>query len=340
MKPSNHTISLLLCDPVTLVSKAGVVEPYLFARVGAISNKNLKEAEHFLKAYKPKQPSDMSYATRINVLPKPDTSDESLILDVGCGPNDYISAIPGRHIFLDDIMDVYVDKLAAAHDGLRVCARTELMPLASSSIDIIYSINMIDHVDDMPETIAEIHRVLKPGGKVYLQTYFNSHPLLETEPGVFDRYFLDHYIRPLFDFERVRTYAIGDPAISSSYTMDVLAAVLVAKVSPLPIRKSRNRYVSEDYIGPQSLISNAIREFSAGRDASHLLGPLEFESCYDIHRDLLLAWGNIVRGEFGSANSSLKKLLTVERIRKNPYARIALLTLENRRISAASQNRA
>lgn len=338
MKPDASLLKSILVDPVTLSPlEAPETDPFLDARVGGLSNKNEKEIHHFLKAYAPQNPSLASYLRRVPGLPKPSTDENSVILDIGCGPYDCISAIPGRHIFLDDIMDVYVDKLSASHDGLRICARTELMPVATSSVDIVYSVNMIDHVDDMSETILEIHRILKHTGKVYLQTYFNSHPLLETEPGVFDRNFLDNHVSPYFNTEFIRTFAMGDPALPSSYTMDILACVLSPKDAPTKSLKPRSRYYDAGYIGPQSRISNAIRELSDGRDGASYLVGLENEDCYALHLQLLRAWGMIVRNEFGPANSLLKELKTWERVRKNPFARIAILTLENKRISASTR---
>lgn len=341
MKPSDVQISRILADPVSLRPSAEYqLEPYLDARVGGLSNKNDQEISHFVRAYAPRGAAETSYARRIKILPTPATESDSIILDIGCGPYDSISAIQGKHIFLDDIMDAYVDKLSATHDGLRVCARTELMPFSDRSIDVVYSINMIDHVDDMPETMAEVHRVLKPGGKVYMQTYYNSHPLLETEPGVFDRFFLDMYIRPYFDIEHLQTYAMGDPAISPSYTMDVLACVLSAKDRTISNRKPRERYLASDYLAPQSLISQAIRDFDAGRNGGARIEELEGDPCYDIHLFLLRAWKMLAEADFGGANNALKDMLKMERVRKNPYARIAVLTLENKRLALATKRSA
>ena len=326
-----------IVNPITLEPvQVDFSLPYLNFRSGGLSNKNSQETAHFLKAYSPQSPEASSYARRIKVLPNPDTAADSVILDIGCGPYDCISAIPGCHIFLDDIMDAYVDKLNTNHNGLRLCARTELMPIRSASVDLIYSINMIDHVDDMPETLFEMHRVLKNGARVYLQTYFNSHPLLETEPGIFDRYFLDTYVRPYFDLEVLRTFAVGDPAISEAYTMDILAAVLVKREKGLPPRKARDRYLDAEFLGPQSLISTAIGLLKAGGSVDEILPKMLGDKCYDIHMAMLHCWNLVNKGDFGGANGAIKALGQHPRVKRNPFARIALLTIENRRIALAS----
>ena len=162
------------------------------------------------------------------------------------------------HIFVDDIMDSFADDLDAEFDGIKCCARTELLPFADNSIDLLYSINMLDHVDDMPQTLYEMRRVLKPTGKIYLQSYYNSHPLLETEPGVFDFAFLEDYVLKYFDAEYVKTFSVGDPAISISYTMDIISCVLEKNDTVIEAPKPRDRYESQSYFGPQSRIPMAI----------------------------------------------------------------------------------
>lgn len=317
-------------EPVTIdPSKDGIHD----FSTGEKSNKNEMEIDHFLKNFKKKPADECSYTKRIKSLPKPDLNNDSVVLDIGCGPYDCISDLPGHKIYLDDIIQTYVERLSASFSGMCVDARTELMPFANNSIDLIYSVNMIDHVDDMPETVFELHRVLRNGGALYLQSYYNSHPLLETEPGVFDRHFIDNYISPYFEIETLSTFAVGDPAISSSYTQDIVSAVLVRKDVELPARKSRDRY-KDKYVGPQSVISNAISTLKTGRneDIKEILDQLEGEDCYKVHWSLLTAWDEIIDGDFGAANNRLKDMLTWERVRKNPYARIALMATEAKRL--------
>lgn len=57
----------------------------------------------------------------------------------------------------------------------------EKMPFKSESIDIITSINSIDHVSSLTDSVNEIHRVLKKGGVFLLATDIHAHPT-PTEP--------------------------------------------------------------------------------------------------------------------------------------------------------------
>jgi SAM-dependent methyltransferase len=328
-----HPVTLAPLTESELAGGAG----YLALRSGGLSIKNDRELDHFRKAFVPSAPADRLYARRIKAVPAPLTTDQTLVLDIGCGPYDCLSAMPGTHIFLDDLMNLYVEELGAEFAGTRVCARTELMPFADDSVDIIYSVNMIDHVDDMPETVKEMHRILKPAGAVHCQTYWNSHPLLPTEPGVFDRYFLDEFVCPYFEIEHLQTFAMGDPAISRSYTMDVAGFVLRKRPGTVRLVKPRSRYENPSFLGPQSHISAAIHDMD--RDELDLaqvhVEALTDDIGYVLHHELLTARLAVQRGELGAANQLLKVARSNERVRGNPYARIAIAEIETRRLQAA-----
>ena len=51
-----------------------------------------------------------------------------------------------------------------------VLAPGQALPFASESIDAVVSFHVLEHVDDVQQTFAEMWRVLKPGGALYLTT--------------------------------------------------------------------------------------------------------------------------------------------------------------------------
>jgi ubiquinone/menaquinone biosynthesis C-methylase UbiE len=55
--------------------------------------------------------------------------------------------------------------------GLGVQADARFIPLGDSTVDVVYSSGVLHHSPDMARSIAEIHRVLKPGGKAYIMLY-------------------------------------------------------------------------------------------------------------------------------------------------------------------------
>lgn len=50
----------------------------------------------------------------------------------------------------------------------------EAMPFASDSIDIVIANHVLEHVGDVDKALAEIRRVLKPGGHAILQTPYSA----------------------------------------------------------------------------------------------------------------------------------------------------------------------
>jgi len=56
-------------------------------------------------------------------------------------------------------------------EGMGIQADVRFIPLASSSLDIVYSSGVLHHSPDIARSIAEIYRVLKPGGKAYVMLY-------------------------------------------------------------------------------------------------------------------------------------------------------------------------
>lgn len=331
-------------DPVSLEAIADLPglerDGCYHLRAGGLSRKNRSEMAHFLSSYQPLSAAEKCYATKIRILPAPQTTDQTRILDIGCGPYDCISAIAGQHFFLDDIMDLYCEELGVRSDGMRISARTELMPFRDGAFDVIYAINMIDHVDDMPATLLEIHRVLAPGGTVYVQSYFNSHPLLATEPGVFDAHFERAYIRPLFEVRHYQTYAVGDPNISASYNMPIVAAVLGKKhvrAEDMPAAKPRARYSDPGYHGPQSAIIEALGAIDAGEleRARALIDRLSAEAFYEIQMRMLDAKLDIARGELRSAGDKLAEVAQHDRVRNSGLARVAVFELQAQRARAA-----
>lgn len=49
-----------------------------------------------------------------------------------------------------------------------VAGSAERLPLPSSSVDAVISLNALHHLDDLPTAMVEVARVLRPGGRVLL----------------------------------------------------------------------------------------------------------------------------------------------------------------------------
>lgn len=97
------------------------------------------------------------------------------VLDVGCGTG-YGSAILAsqvQHVVGIDASEQAVDRAQAGRqmDNLEfaVMSATEL-DLPSASFDAAYSIQVIEHIEEVERHLSEIVRILRPGGKFVIAT--------------------------------------------------------------------------------------------------------------------------------------------------------------------------
>lgn len=102
------------------------------------------------------------------------------IVDLGCGPGVHTKALSQR--FADArvlAMDWSLPMLkrAGAERGWlrkrfeRIAADGNALPLAESSVDLLYSNLMLPWCADLPATLNSFRRVLKPGGLVLFSTF-------------------------------------------------------------------------------------------------------------------------------------------------------------------------
>jgi 2-polyprenyl-6-hydroxyphenyl methylase/3-demethylubiquinone-9 3-methyltransferase len=93
------------------------------------------------------------------------------ILDLGCGGG-YLPEELTRLFSQVYGVDASRNSLAVAHEhachtdlqiSYRV-ARAESLPFAEASFDVVTCCDVLEHVDDLDRTLAEVARVLKPGG--------------------------------------------------------------------------------------------------------------------------------------------------------------------------------
>jgi SAM-dependent methyltransferase len=93
-----------------------------------------------------------------------------VIADFGCGPMGSLtwarSAI--ARIGIDVLSDLYADEFREAiqsHGMIYVKSTEKTIPLPTAYVDVMFTLNAMDHVDDFPTMCQEILRVIKPGGE-------------------------------------------------------------------------------------------------------------------------------------------------------------------------------
>jgi 2-polyprenyl-6-hydroxyphenyl methylase/3-demethylubiquinone-9 3-methyltransferase len=109
-------------------------------------------------------------AARARLIP-PATRPGALLVDAGCGGGLLAPHLDGkgyRHVGVD-VRPAGL-KQAVRHGVLPVNGDVTALPLASGSAEVVAAGEILEHVTDLPGTVAELSRVLRPGGLVVLDT--------------------------------------------------------------------------------------------------------------------------------------------------------------------------
>ena len=86
------------------------------------------------------------------------------ILDLGCGPGSLRPLLERLNVIG---MDVDFKALAQASFP-RACAESHRLPFAGQSFDLVICHHTLEHFHDIHSTIAEIRRVLRPEGRLFV----------------------------------------------------------------------------------------------------------------------------------------------------------------------------
>lgn len=98
-------------------------------------------------------------------------------LNIGCGAGTeaLVLAHSGAQCIAMDITREAADATGAILEridgGVAVQGDARFIPLKNSSVDFVYSSGVLHHSSDIEKSIAEIFRVLKPGGEAYVMLY-------------------------------------------------------------------------------------------------------------------------------------------------------------------------
>lgn len=92
------------------------------------------------------------------------------VLDVGCGKGRFARVLqernPAAHVCGLDISE---DMLASVPAGIgKVTGLMTELPFAASAFDCVYATESLEHAVEIDKAVAEMCRVLKPGGKLVI----------------------------------------------------------------------------------------------------------------------------------------------------------------------------
>jgi len=92
------------------------------------------------------------------------------VADVGCGKGRFARIIkeryPAARVCAIDIAEAMLQRVPEGVD--RVAAAMTQLPIATGSCDGAYATESLEHAVDIPQAVAELCRIVKPGGRIVI----------------------------------------------------------------------------------------------------------------------------------------------------------------------------
>lgn len=130
-----------------------------------------------------------------------------VVIDIGCGPRGSLCWMGEARlrIGVDPLSNAYRAFGVAAHPMVYVAGGAEALPFGDESVDVIVTVNALDHVDDVQLAFREIRRVLKRGG-LFLGSINLREVPTATEPSVVTRRMVDEALLGGWTVEYLHTF--------------------------------------------------------------------------------------------------------------------------------------
>ena len=139
--------------------------------------------------------------------------DDKVIADFGCGPRGSLAWAERARVRLgiDVLATCYADHFASAineHGMIYVTNTEDHIPIGSDSIDILFTLNAIDHVNRFEAICDELLRILKPGG-LFVGSFNLNEPPAPCEPQSLDEATVKRCLLDRMDVDSYRLSAPG-----------------------------------------------------------------------------------------------------------------------------------
>jgi len=127
------------------------------------------------------------------------------VLEVGCGTGNYLAALTAEteaDLYGVDPSEAMLSHAASRVPSARLTrAAAECLPHPDSTFDLVYSVDVIHHVTDIPGHFREVSRVLRAGGRLCIVT--------DSEQDIRARRPLSNYFPETIPIELMRYPSIG-----------------------------------------------------------------------------------------------------------------------------------
>jgi len=153
---------------------------------------------------------DPEYTEQIIPIIVSELAGAGRVLDVGTGEGQVARSLrkDGAEVFGVDPITAMVREAARRDPAMPVTqAGAAALPFADASFDAALACLVFEHIDDVDEAIADVARVLRPGGTFL---FLLNHPLLQTpDSGWID----DQIVEPPEQYWRIGPYLIEQATI-------------------------------------------------------------------------------------------------------------------------------
>jgi ubiquinone/menaquinone biosynthesis C-methylase UbiE len=149
--------------------------------------------------------ADPEYVEQILPMAATELEGSATVLDLGCGDGQISRMLAAGGAGVVGVDPTWNQIRVAAERGGGVAygrAAAHELPFADESFDAVIACLVFEHIDAVDEAIAEVARVLRPGGRF---AFFLNHPLLQT-PG--SGWIDDQMIDPPEQYWRIGPYLV------------------------------------------------------------------------------------------------------------------------------------
>lgn len=143
---------------------------------------------------KPGSAFSKGFERRLNMITARLNLEDNQILDVGCGEGVWLQQFANfteiQNVYGSDIDQESLDKVPHEfpRQNLKQCP-AEQLDFQDNQFDIVFSNEVIEHVEDDGKTVAEMVRVTKPGGYIIIFTPNRGWPFEQHGMFLFGKYY-------------------------------------------------------------------------------------------------------------------------------------------------------